>query len=79
LAAKPKDFSADMKILFNYFESIAIGVSREQYDKNIVHDQLKPIIVEHVNDLLVSGLSAWDKPAEYFDHTMKLYDEWKTS
>ena len=77
LAAKPKDFSVDMKSLFNYFESIAIGVSRGLYDKEIVCDQLKPIIIDHVDDLIVGGLTGWENPGQYFDHMMKLYHEWK--
>jgi hypothetical protein len=80
LAKTPKDFSLDMKILFNYFESIAIGVSRNLYDKDIVREQLNPILVDHVNDLIESGISSgvsgWENVRQEYDHTMKLYGEW---
>jgi hypothetical protein len=79
IAKTPKAFSVDMSGLFNYFESIAIGVSRGLYDKDIVSDQLKPIIIDHVDDLILSGLTGWKNPSEDFDHLMKLYREWKTS
>ncbi len=77
LAANPKDFSADMKGLFNYFESIAIGVSRGLYDKDIVAEMLKPIIIDNVDDLIVSGICGWKNPTEDYEHVMKLYNEWK--
>jgi len=81
LAKNPKQYKVDIFSIFNYFESIAIGVSRGQYDKEIVHDQLAPIIISYVDDLIVSGLSSWAKVLagedEYFDHVMKLYREWK--
>jgi hypothetical protein len=77
LAKNPKDYSVDMSSLFNYFESIAIGVSRELYDKDIVTDQLKPIIIDHVDDLILSGHTGWKNPADDFNHLMKLYREWK--
>lgn len=80
LAKAPKYFTVDMKILFNYFESIAIGVSRDLYDKDIVREQLKPIIIDHVNDLIESGIcsriSGWENVRQDYNHTMKLYDEW---
>lgn len=81
LAKAPEYFSLDIEILFNYFESIAIGVSRDLYDKDIVSEQLKSIIVEHVEDLIESGIcsriSGWENVREEYDHTMKLYDEWQ--
>lgn len=77
LAANPKHFSVDILSLFNYFESIAIGVSRGLYDKEIVTDMLKPIVVGHVDDLLLADITGWKNPTEDFDHLMKLYREWK--
>lgn len=81
LTKTPKDFTVDMKILFNYFESIAIGVSRDLYDKDIVRDQLRPIIVDHVIDLIesgiCSGISGWENVRQDYDHMIKLYDEWQ--
>ena len=62
LAANPKDFSVDLRSIFNYFECIAIGVSKGLYDKDIVRDQLKPIILENVDDLILSGVSGWKDP-----------------
>lgn len=80
LAKTPKDVSVDMKVLFNYFESIAIGVSRDLYDRDIVREQLKPIVVDHVNDLIESGIcsriSGWENVRQDYNHMMKLYDEW---
>jgi hypothetical protein len=82
LANNPKDYNLDMLTLFNYLESIAIGVSKGLYDKGlydkkIVTDQLGPIIIGYVDDLILSGVTGWDNPAEDFDHLMKLYHEWK--
>ncbi len=77
LAANPKDFSVDMKGIFNYFESIAIGVSRGLYDRDIVRDQLEPIIIDYVDDLILSGIIGWKDPDQYFEHMMKLYKDWK--
>ena len=79
LEAFPRDYNLDMESLFNYFESIAIGVSKGLYDKDIVCDQLKPIIIEHVDDLIISGVSGWKgNPDKYYEHMMRLYREWKT-
>jgi hypothetical protein len=79
LAKNPKDFSVDVLGLLNYFESIAIGISRGLYDKDIVRDMLKPIVIAHVDDLIVSGITGWTRPEEDFDHLMGLYKEWKGS
>jgi hypothetical protein len=77
LVANPKHFSVDILSLFNYLESIAIGVSRGLYDKEIVADMLKPIVVGHVDDLLLTDITGWKNPTGDFDHLMKLYREWK--
>ncbi|GAB9246853.1 DUF4760 domain-containing protein [Bradyrhizobium diazoefficiens] len=83
LAKDPKKYKVDLFSIFNYFESIAIGVSRGQYDEEIVRDQLEHIIVSYVDDIIVSGVSGWPKVSvgedEYFNHMMKLYREWKAA
>jgi hypothetical protein len=78
LKAFPRDYNVDMESLFNYFESIAIGVSKGLYDKDIVCDQLKSIIIEHVEDIVISGVSGRKgDPDKYYEHMMRLYREWK--
>jgi hypothetical protein len=85
LREDPKKYTTDLYSLFNYFESIAIGVNRGQYDEGIVRDQLKEIIDDYVDDLILSGISGWaDIPAgegeeEYFNNMMTLYRKWKNS
>ena len=53
------------------------GVSRGLYDKDIVRDRLKPMIIDHVDDLLLSGVVGWKNATEGFERLMKLYQEWK--
>jgi hypothetical protein len=81
LKENPKKHRVDLYSIFNYFESIAIGVSRGQYDGDIVGDQLGPIIVSYVDDYILSGISGWaqrpEGEEEYFNHTMMLYRKWK--
>jgi hypothetical protein len=81
LRANPKEHRVDLYSIFNYFESIAIGVSRGQYDGDIVGDQLGTIIVSYVDDYILSGISGWARlpegEEEYFNHTMMLYRKWK--
>jgi hypothetical protein len=72
-----KEYKVDLYTLFNYFESIAIGVSKGLYDRDIVCDQLKPIIIDYVDDLIISNRAGLKNPSEDFDHMMKLYREWK--
>jgi hypothetical protein len=84
IAANPKEHRVDLYSIFNYFESIAIGVSRGQYDEDIVKDQLSPIIIDHVDGYILSGITGWARgpvsgdEEEYFNHTMRLYRKWKT-
>ena len=55
LAANPKDFSVRSQEASLAISGIgsAIGVSKGLYDKDIVRDQLKPIILDNVDDLIL--------------------------
>jgi hypothetical protein len=77
LVANPKKYRVDATSLLNYLEAIAIGLYKDLYDREIVTDQLRPIICDHVNDLILSGVTGWPNLEEEYDHLMKLYREWQ--
>lgn len=85
LASHPTKYQIDLYSLFNYFESIAIGVSRGHYDTEIVRDQLGSVITGYVDDYILSGITGWIKvPSteiedDVFIHTMRLHREWKAA
>ena len=82
LKSNPAKYKTDLYSIFNYFESIAIGVARGQYDADIVRDQLEHIMTAYVDDLILSDIGCWPLPIggdnPDFDHVMKLYHKWKT-
>jgi hypothetical protein len=82
LKADPKKYRIDLYALFNYFESIAIGVNRGLYDESIVQEHLDTIINGYVDGYILSGVAGWkipnrEGPEEYFYNLMTLYRKWK--
>jgi hypothetical protein len=80
LRNEPKKYSVDLDSLFNYFESIAIGVNRGHYDRDIVRDQFEVIMTDHIEQM--SGIRKWSETGgtddiEHFDKMMNLYRHWK--
>jgi hypothetical protein len=79
----PKKYRFDLHGMFNYFESIAIGVSHGHYDEGIVRGQLKEIIDAYVDCYILSGIidsvgvSVGEKETDYLCHLMKLHRKWK--
>jgi hypothetical protein len=57
IAAAPEKYRVDLHSIFNYFESIAIGVSRKLYDEPIVKDHLESIIRDYVRDFVRTGIT----------------------
>jgi hypothetical protein len=76
-----RKYHVDLDILFNYLESIAIGVSKGLYDKDTICDQMKPIIIEHVDDFILKpgATGKWKATGDDFEHLMNLYNEWKSA
>jgi hypothetical protein len=78
LAKNPKKYTVDVTSILNYFESLSTGVVKGFYDEQIVADQLKPIMLEYVDALILSGVTGWTDPENDFVHLMRLYGKWKT-
>jgi hypothetical protein len=81
LHADPARYAVDLNSLFNYFESLAIGVARGHYDADIVRDQFETIMKGHIESL--NGIKNWSSgPAglrdiDHFDKMMALNEKWK--
>jgi hypothetical protein len=67
--------------LFNYFESIAIGVARGHYDADIVRDQFETIMNSHIESM--NGIENWSlgtrglNDIDHLDKMMALNEKWK--
>jgi hypothetical protein len=85
LSADPSKYRIDLYSIFNYFESIAIGVRRGLYDESIVRDHLELIINAHVDDLITSGIIGRAKVPmvagadKYFFNLSALHQKWRSS
>jgi hypothetical protein len=83
LHADPTRYAVDFNSLFNYFESIAIGVFRGHYDADIVRDQFEIIMNSHIESM--NGVGNWSSVAsrlkgiDHFDNMMALNEKWKNS
>lgn len=82
LKTDPSKYRIDLYTLFNYFESISIGVNRGLYDASIVQDHLETIIKGYVDHYIMSGVTGWkipdrEGPDEYFFNLMTLYRKWQ--
>jgi hypothetical protein len=81
LRSNPKSYSVDLNSLFNYFESLAIGVDRGHYDADIVRDQFETIMIAHIESM--DGVGNWSRVSsgprdiDHFDKMMALYANWK--
>lgn len=79
LRTDPDKYTIDLNSLFNYFESMAIGVSRGHYDGDIVRDQLESIMIGHIE--VMTNTDWGDATGRYdiedFNNMMKLYRSWK--
>ncbi|MEY2542062.1 MAG: hypothetical protein QOI22_1664 [Verrucomicrobiota bacterium] len=73
--------AVDLNSLFNYFESIAIGVARGHYDAEIVRDQFETIMNSHIESM--NGIGNWSSGTpglndmDHFDKMMALNAKWK--
>jgi hypothetical protein len=76
-------YAVDLNSLFNYFESIAIGVAKGHYDAEIVRDQLEVIMNSHIESL--NGIGSWTNgisaanDLQHFDNMMALNENWKST
>jgi hypothetical protein len=83
LHREPTQYAVDLNSLFNYFESIAIGVSRGHYDADIVRDQFETIMNSHIE--IVNGIGNWSSAAsglkgiDHFDQMLALNEKWKNN
>ena len=81
LQATPERYAVDLNSLFNYFESLAIGVARGHYDADIVRDQFETIMKGHIESM--NGIGSWSSgpvglnDIDDFDNMMALYKKWK--
>jgi hypothetical protein len=81
LHSDPRRYAVDLNSLFNYFESLAIGVFRGHYDAVIVRDQFEVIMSGHIESM--SGVANWSdgtsgaNDVDHFDKMMGLYAKWK--
>jgi len=80
LRQDPTKYAVDLDSLFNYFESIAIGVARGHYDPEIVRDQFEVILSDHIEHM--AGIKKWSQTGgeddiQHFDKMMALYTRWK--
>lgn len=81
LHANATQHAVDLNSLFNYFESLAIGVASGHYDADIVRDQFETIINSHIES--VKGIESWSSGApglndiDHFDQMIALNDKWK--
>ncbi|WP_440210806.1 hypothetical protein [Bradyrhizobium elkanii] len=79
----PKQYSVDLNSLFNYFESLAIGVARGHYHAEIVRDQFEIILNGHVES--VADIGNWSegttgtRDIEHFDKMIALLASWKVT
>jgi hypothetical protein len=60
----PERYRLDFASLFNYLESIAIGIERGLYNGDVVRDMMEPIFQGYVDQYIVSGLVGWSDPPE---------------
>ncbi|MBR0741497.1 hypothetical protein JQ581_31650 [Bradyrhizobium liaoningense] len=90
LQINPRDYRLDMCSIMNYLESMAIGVERGLYDKEVIRDYMEPILRGYVKEFIRSGLLERSKPIEpvhddventeqYFSGTIRLDKEWETA
>ena len=83
LKADPSQYSVDLTSMFNYFESLAIGVARGHYDAEIVRDQFERIFDTDIEDMKEIG--NWStgpsdqKDIDDFDKMIALNEKWKNS
>jgi len=81
LHTNPTLYSVDLNSLFNYFESLAIGVARGHFDADIVRDQFEAIMNGHIESM--NGIGNWSsgpagiKDIDHFDKMMALNETWK--
>ena len=81
----PDKYRMDIFSIFNYLESIAIGVNRGLYDEAIVRDHMEFIIRDNVEDFVDSGIAQQagidigEKDEELFNTLMALQRRWKPS
>ena len=81
LQKEPVKYAVDLNSIFNYFESLAIGVHRGHYDADIVRDQFETIMTGHID--MMDGISKWTvatvatRDIDHFDKMMALYAKWR--
>jgi hypothetical protein len=81
LHTNPARYAVDLNSLFNYFESLAIGVARGHYDAEIVRDQFETIMNGHIETM--NDIGNWSsgpagiKDIDHFDKMMALNAKWK--
>lgn len=60
----PEQYQSDLRCLFNYLESIAIGIERGLYSRDVVQDMMEPIFQGYVERYIESGLAGWTDPPD---------------
>jgi hypothetical protein len=79
----PERYQFDLHSLFNYLESVAIGIDRALYNDDIVRDMMEPIFRGYVEEYILSGLAGWVDPTdggeEYYHRLRNLCRRWAAS
>jgi hypothetical protein len=88
LELNPRAYRLDMCSIMNYLESMAIGVERGLYDKDVIREYMEPILRGYVAEFITSGLLEKSRPIvpvhddipyteQYFSGTIKLDKDWE--
>jgi hypothetical protein len=80
LTENPRKFRAEISLLLNYLDGLAIGLFQGFYNKNIIRDHMESIIRDHVAEFLDSDFAkkaALD--GNGFPSVVKLIREWDDS
>ena len=73
-----KSLNRPAKNILNYLDAIAIGVIAQVYDRDIVSDHLKPIILRQVPRLLLDDdARRIEIPSEDFTCLIRVYQEFR--
>jgi hypothetical protein len=56
LNANPKKYRSDLVTLFNYLDTVAIGLDQSIYIEDMARDHLESIVTGHVNQYFDSGI-----------------------
>ena len=77
LAQDPRKYRAEISLLMNYLDGLAIGQFQGFYNKNIIRDHMEEIIRDHVREFLDSEFAKrTDLDTGGFPNVVRLLKEW---